>query len=214
MLYFDFPGKLQKLWPRALQVAGFEVGVDAEQQYVDLRNENMCFCGGEARWNGLTAGIVGEPGNGIVRFLLGVSSDRDERFLDAVTRVLFAAGAKMTHFSKQVHCKRLYIASDASTEVCLATLGEYMSATAGLGTLHQKMNGEFPPDYIGTVRKHRMSIDVFVGRSLNVCTDHETNYIALDYHRPHLMAGKYLKHLEGEVNEIIMGSDAYAVSFC
>lgn len=212
--FFDFPGGLKTLWMKPLQLQGFEVIADQVETYIAPDGRGVPYCSGEVCWNEYSMGIVGQPGERVIGFLLGVNTTVNEPFLDTVTRVLFASGAKITRLSRHVHCKDLFLAPSDDLEKYLDALdlnGSFVRKEVNSLDNSKKRLKREALDFVGAVMKSGVTVHVFAGHGFNVNTSEGTSYIALDYKKRLLQTDQHLRVVVDKIKDIIVSNGMQSV---
>jgi len=205
--FFDFPGRLKTLWMKPLELQGFNVIADQVETYTTPDGIAVSYCSGEVRSNEFVMGVVGQPGEGVIGFLLGVNIAGNEPFLDTVTRVLFASGAKITRISRHVHCKNMFLAQSDDSEQCLNALTltrRFAQRGDNIGGKRQRRSKNEPLDLIGTFTESSITIQIFAGQGFDVNASEKTFYIALDYKKRLLQSGRHLRAVISKINNTLV----------
>ncbi len=213
---FYFPQPLASHWFIPLEFSGFEVDLDVEEQYTNIQNEIEQYRGGFVMWKGLKVALVPQLGFSTVRFLLGYVGQANAPLLDMVERVLLASGAKASQAASSIRCKKLYILSSEVSKDILINLSKQASFGSGLETpWYYKSKRDFatPNDYIGTIMEVRSFIDIYSGPVLDVLTDTQHNYVAIDYKIPFFERPRQYELLIDRIQRVLVELGATPLEF-
>jgi len=182
---FYLPQPLAFRWFVPLEALGFQVNLDVEEQHINAQKQLERYRGGSVTWKGLKVVVapqLGFLGFSNLRFLLGYIGRENAPLLDMIERILLASGARASQDAPSIHCKKLYLLSEIPNDIFTKLGGQSPITALKLPWRYRnRQNIAKPIDYIGTITNLGILVDVYSGPVLDVFTDTEIYYIALDY---------------------------------
>lgn len=214
---YYLPQPLASRWFVPLETVGLQVSVDSEEQYVNSSMEVEKYCGGAVTYKKFEVALVPQKGLANIRFLMGYIGQENASLFDVVERVLLASGAKASFCAPNIHCKSLYTFTSGALRDGFPYLDDETSFVTGYELpYHCRRDKSFtkPIDYVGTVVRANLFVDVYMASSLDLLTDAVLQYVALDYQISLFGNLRRYDQLINDIGQALMTQGAVTVEFC
>ena len=214
---YYLPQPLASRWLVPLEAIGLQVSVNSEEQYINRSMEVEKYCGGSVTYEGFEVVLAPQKGLPNIRFLLGCAVPVSASLFDVVLRVLLASGAKASFCAPDIRCKSLHtFASGALRDVFPYLDDETAFVTDYKLPYHCRREKSFtrPIDYVGTVTRANLFVDVYMASSVDLLTDDILQYVALDYQTSLFSTPRRYANLINDIEQALVTRGAVAVAFC
>ena len=214
---YYLPQPLASRWFVPLEAIGLQVSVDSEEQYINRSMEVENYCGGTVTYEGFEVALVPQKGMVNIRFLLGCVGQVSASLFDVVERVLLASGAKASFCAPNIRCKSLHtFASGALRDGFPYLDDETAFVTDYELPYHRRRDKTFtrPIDYVGTVTRAGLFVDVYMASTLDLLTDDLLQYVALNYETSLFSTPRRYANLINDIEQALVTRGAVAVAFC
>lgn len=214
---YYLPQPLASQWFVPLKAIGLQVSVYSEEQYINSSMEVEKYCGGSVTYEGFEVMLAPQEGLANIRFLLGCVDPVSASLFDVVERVLLASGAKASFCAPSTRCKSLHTFASGALGDGFPYLDDETSFVTDYKLpYHCRREKSFtkPIDYIGTVTRTGLFVDVYMASCLDLLTDDILQYVALDYQTPLFSNPRRHDQLINDIGQALVTQGAVSVAFC